>query len=181
MPALNGIVETALYVDDLARSVRFFSDVFGFVEMVGDERLCALRIREGQVLLLLKRGASLGHEVPHDGSGQTHLAFAIPANEYAAWREHLQRLGVQALREWKRFAESMPSLSAWMAARFPQLPDGSFDISFTRFIFGSPPEFAEKPFRLALYTEYGGWLSLIVFAAVAYILMRGPLQKKLPE
>jgi putative OPT family oligopeptide transporter len=90
-------------------------------------------------------------------------------------------LGAQALREWKHFAESAPALAGWLAERFPRLPDGTFDISFTRLIFGSPPEFAEKTYRLALFTDYGAWLSLLVFATVAYVLMRGPLRKKLPE
>jgi hypothetical protein len=36
MPPLDGLLETALYVDDPARSSRFYRDVFGFEEMVAN-------------------------------------------------------------------------------------------------------------------------------------------------
>ncbi len=34
---------------------------------------------------------------------------------------------------------------------------------------------------LQIYTDWGGWLSLLVFAVVGYFLVRGPFRKKLPE
>jgi catechol 2,3-dioxygenase-like lactoylglutathione lyase family enzyme len=96
MAALTGILETSLYVDDLDRAMRFYEDLFGFSLLVGDQRLRAMKIREGQVLLLFKRGASLSpeHFPPHDGQGPLHLAFAIPAEELAAWEERLKRHGI---------------------------------------------------------------------------------------
>ena len=59
MPQVTGILETSLYVDDLDKSTKFFADLFGFQVMVGDARIRALRVKDGQVLLLFKRGASL--------------------------------------------------------------------------------------------------------------------------
>jgi uncharacterized oligopeptide transporter (OPT) family protein len=38
-----------------------------------------------------------------------------------------------------------------------------------------------KTDELTLYRDYGGWLSLIVFAIVTYVLIRGPFRKGLPE
>lgn len=58
MPALTGVLETALYVDDLPRAVAFYQDVFDLKPMIIDERICALDVAGKQVLLLFKRGAS---------------------------------------------------------------------------------------------------------------------------
>jgi len=35
--------------------------------------------------------------------------------------------------------------------------------------------------ELHVFHQYGGWLSLIVFAVVAAMLLRGPFRKGLPE
>jgi len=98
MLAVNGVIETSLYVDDLDRSSRFYEDVFGLTRMSGDDRLRAYSAGERSVLLLFKRGASncftqmpAGTLGPHDGHGPLHLAFAIAAEELAAWEELLSR------------------------------------------------------------------------------------------
>ncbi len=43
LPTIEGVVETSLYVTDLARSVKFYSEVLGF-EPIGDpdERITAI-------------------------------------------------------------------------------------------------------------------------------------------
>ena len=91
MPTVTGILETALYVDDLARSAAFYESLFGFVRLVASDRLIALAVRDGQVLLLFRKKASL-HLSPgaHDGDGQLHLAFAIAEADVEAWRERLR-------------------------------------------------------------------------------------------
>ena len=58
MLTTNGIIETALYVDDMQRSVEFYERVFGFQTLFASERLTSLRVAPGQVLLILKRGLS---------------------------------------------------------------------------------------------------------------------------
>jgi putative OPT family oligopeptide transporter len=50
---------------------------------------------------------------------------------------------------------------------------GSGDFSFTKLFTGVA--------ELSLYTNYGGALSTIVFAVVAYVLVAGPLRKGLPD
>jgi catechol 2,3-dioxygenase-like lactoylglutathione lyase family enzyme len=58
-PKTNGFLEASLYVDDVARSARFYENIFGFrvISEFGG-RGCAVQAGEHQVLLLFKRGAS---------------------------------------------------------------------------------------------------------------------------
>lgn len=100
MPALSGLLETALYVSDMERSVRFFEEVLELKAMLRGERLTAFDAGGSGVLLVFKRGASLADMqgergvVPgHDGSGPLHMAFAIPGNSYDEWLRHLHTSG----------------------------------------------------------------------------------------
>ena len=58
MLTTDGIVETALYVDDMQRSVEFYQRVFGFRTLFASERMTSLRVAPGQVLLIMKKGLS---------------------------------------------------------------------------------------------------------------------------
>ncbi len=104
MPAVTGLLESSLYFDDLDRAARFYEDLFGFTVMVGNERIRALRVRPGQVLLLFKRGASLGEEqIPtHDGSGPLHLAFSIEESAWEAWQRQLanRKIPIESIIQW---------------------------------------------------------------------------------
>jgi catechol 2,3-dioxygenase-like lactoylglutathione lyase family enzyme len=104
-PKLDGILESSLYVDDLPRSVRFYQEIFGF-PVISDfgERGCAMHAGPGQVLLLFKKGASRTILSPHDGDGELHIAFAIPASELAAWESWLAKQGiaVEEKRSWEK-------------------------------------------------------------------------------
>ena len=77
MPQLDAVLETALYVDDLDRAVRFYSDVLELKPLYQDSRLRAFSVGGRNVLLLFPRGGSLetvhmpgGTIPPHDGSGR---------------------------------------------------------------------------------------------------------------
>ncbi len=116
MPAINGLLETSLYVDDLGRAARFYQDVLGFERMVGDDRFCALAVAGRHVLLLFKKGAALlptdtegGTIPPHDGDGNLHLAFAVDAAELPAWEETLRAHGVAVASRvtWSRGGRSV--------------------------------------------------------------------------
>jgi catechol 2,3-dioxygenase-like lactoylglutathione lyase family enzyme len=116
MPALNGVIETSLYVDDLDRSSRFYEEVFGLTRMMGDDRLRAYSVGERSVLLLFKRGASncftqvpSGTLGPHDGHGPLHFAFAISPEELTAWEEHLGRheIKIETRIRWLRGGTSL--------------------------------------------------------------------------
>ena len=116
MPEVTGVVETCLYVDDLERAERFYEDVCEFRKLIGDERFCALSVADHDVLLLFRRGSTLntiptpgGVIPPHDGAGDTHLAFAIPAAAETAWHRRLEDHGVAIESEvdWPRGGRSL--------------------------------------------------------------------------
>jgi catechol 2,3-dioxygenase-like lactoylglutathione lyase family enzyme len=116
MPKITGLLETALYVDDMARSVAFFETVLQLRPMVASARLTAFDAGKSGVLLIFARGASLADMpsaagvVPgHDGSGPLHMAFAISRDSYDAWSEHLTRHAVPIYSEvrWERGGRSL--------------------------------------------------------------------------
>src|SRR5581483_6394781 len=94
-PKSDGILESSLYVDDVAGSARFYEKIFGF-RIISDfgERGCAMEAGERQVLLLFKKGASHTIQSPHDGDGELHIAFAISASELAKWEAWLAQNGI---------------------------------------------------------------------------------------
>ena len=68
------------------------------------------------VLLIFKRGASAqtavmpGGTIPgHDGAGPLHLAFAIDADQLAAWEERLKAHGIEieGRVDWQRGGKSI--------------------------------------------------------------------------
>ena len=62
-----------------------------------------------QVLLLFKKGGSCTIPTPHDGDGELHLAFAIPAAELTRWEAWLAENGiaVEDKRAWELGGESL--------------------------------------------------------------------------
>ena len=102
-PRIGLVLETALYVADLRRSVEFYQRVLGFKAASDSSgRMCALNVAPDQVLLLFKKGASVQATVtsfgtipPTDGDGSLHIAFAIPGSEFDEWRDHLGESGVE--------------------------------------------------------------------------------------
>lgn len=113
---VQGVLETSLYVSDLDRSEVFYSDLFGFERMAGDERMRALQVPEQQVLLLFLQGASAdwvdidGTAIPgHDGSGTTHLAFKVEETDLDRCKQTLAGAGieVESLIEWSEGGTSL--------------------------------------------------------------------------
>ena len=101
MPTIGRVLETSLYVDQLDRSILFYERLFGFPKLVSDDRFCALNVSDQQVLLLFrKRGTTQptvmpgGILPPHDGDGQTHLAFSIAAEDEEEWTRSLSAANV---------------------------------------------------------------------------------------
>jgi catechol 2,3-dioxygenase-like lactoylglutathione lyase family enzyme len=101
MPALNSILETALYVDDLDRARAFYESALGLPLLRADRRMCAFDVGGRSVLLLFLRGASAetmtmpgGTIPPHDGRGPLHMAFAVSAEDLTTWEERLRERGI---------------------------------------------------------------------------------------
>lgn len=100
-PKVSGVLETGIYVEDVARSRAFYERIFGFEVIFTEERMCTLAVAPAQVLIIFKRGGTLqpvsvGDSVipPHDGGGPQHFAFAIAAADLEAWRTRLEAEGV---------------------------------------------------------------------------------------
>jgi catechol 2,3-dioxygenase-like lactoylglutathione lyase family enzyme len=116
MPKLNGVLETALYVDDLDRAARFYEDVLGLSALTSDRRFRAYAAGPHSVLLLFQRGATLetvvlpgGTIPPHDGHGPLHVAFAIAREDLTAWERRLEQSGiaVEGRTAWPRGGHSL--------------------------------------------------------------------------
>jgi catechol 2,3-dioxygenase-like lactoylglutathione lyase family enzyme len=117
IPPIKGVVETALYVDDLARAVAFYRDVLGLRPLSGDAvRFQAFDSGAHRVLLLFKRGGTReptavpgGVIPPHDGTGQNHVGFAIPAAAFEPWRARLLARGIaiESETKWERGGRSL--------------------------------------------------------------------------
>jgi len=109
-PKTEGVLESSLYVDDVAGSARFYEMIFGF-RVISDfgERGCAMQAGNRQVLLLFKKGGSREMQSPHDGDGELHLAFAIPAAELANWEAWLakNKIAVEEKRNWEMGGQSL--------------------------------------------------------------------------
>jgi catechol 2,3-dioxygenase-like lactoylglutathione lyase family enzyme len=116
VPSLNGVLETAVYVDDMSRARRFYEEVLDLQPMVADERLCAYSVGGRSVFLLFLRGSSLspvpmggGHIPPHDGQGRLHMAFSVDSAELAGWERRLDERGiaVESRVTWPRGGRSL--------------------------------------------------------------------------
>jgi len=101
MPALEGVLETVLYVDDFERARAFYEGPLGLTAVYADQRMCAYDVGGASMLLLFRRGESLktvtmpgGTIPPHDGNGPHHIAFSIAADELAGWETRLADFGV---------------------------------------------------------------------------------------
>ena len=115
-PPLEHVLETALYVDDLARARAFYVDVLGCAPLLDTPRLLALAVSGASVLLLFQRGATHaaletpGGTVPgHGAEGVQHLAFAVAREDVEAWRARLEAAGVpiESRVTWPRGGESL--------------------------------------------------------------------------
>ncbi|MDB4880318.1 MAG: glyoxalase [Gemmatimonadetes bacterium] len=110
------VLETALYVADLAASRRFYVEALGAAVLLDTARLLALGVGGTSVLLLFTRGTTEealptpGGVVPgHGAHGRQHVAFAIAAESLGAWRTHLLGAGIEIESEvsWPRGGHSL--------------------------------------------------------------------------
>jgi catechol 2,3-dioxygenase-like lactoylglutathione lyase family enzyme len=100
-PVITRLLETALYVDDMAAATAFYRDILGFQVLQANARLVAMDAGQASILLLFQRGRTIagldtpgGRIPPHDGHGPAHLAFAVAAEELDRWEARLQQQGI---------------------------------------------------------------------------------------
>jgi catechol 2,3-dioxygenase-like lactoylglutathione lyase family enzyme len=115
-PRIVRSLETALYVSNLQQSRGFYQRLMGFDCFMHDDRMCALGVPGGSVLLLFRRHGSAnpshtpaGTIPEHDGTGTLHLAFAIPADELETWKVHIEAegVGIESRITWPRGGTSL--------------------------------------------------------------------------
>lgn len=115
-PRIRHVLETALYCDDLERCAAFYREVLGLAPFHESDRAALLDAGGATVLLLFRRGASAegaetgaGRIPPHDGSGPTHVALAIDADDYEAWERRLtdHGIGIESRVTWSGGGRSL--------------------------------------------------------------------------
>jgi len=96
-----GILETALYVDDLGKAEAFYRDILG-LEVHGRAPARHVFFRcDGQMLLIFvametaKPATTAALPVPvHGALGPGHVCFRASSGEIDHWRHHLEMHGV---------------------------------------------------------------------------------------
>jgi catechol 2,3-dioxygenase-like lactoylglutathione lyase family enzyme len=100
-PQITGILETVLYVADLDRAERFYSEVMA-LRQIGKQagRHVFFRVGTG-VLLLFRAGRTRqsGTLPPHGADGEIHVCFTVSPAEYGAWKQRVQEHGVVIQQE----------------------------------------------------------------------------------
>jgi catechol 2,3-dioxygenase-like lactoylglutathione lyase family enzyme len=111
-PALETVVETAIYGDDLDALASFYRDLLGLL-VIGQEpgRSVFFRVGPGTVLLVFRPEATRqGGVLPaHGATGAGHFALGIKAALLEPWRRHLRANGVVIEKEisWPQGARSL--------------------------------------------------------------------------
>lgn len=111
------VLETCLYAEELEEAERFYARVLGLEVLSREEgRHAFFRCGRGVFLLFnpahtgARQTFVAGRPVPlHGARGAGHVAFAVPEAEIPAWRDRLERLGVEveAEVEWPRGGRSL--------------------------------------------------------------------------
>lgn len=115
-PPIRGVLETAVYSDDLARADRFYGELLGLQRVLDTPRMMTYEVAPAQVLLVFRRGETqadsdtVGGIVPgHHSDGPAHFAFAIAPEDLQAWKAYLRSAGI-AIRSdvtWPRGGRSL--------------------------------------------------------------------------
>src|ERR1700722_7948229 len=109
---LKGIVETAIYVNDLDKAESCYHKILG-LPMIAKEagRHVFFKVGDNNVLLAFLPAATLkGDHLPaHGATGPGHFALGIEADDLDAWRRKLQENGVAIEQEveWPRGGKSI--------------------------------------------------------------------------
>jgi len=109
---VSHILESCLYVDDLAKAEHFYSQVLGLsVESRQEGRHVFFHCGTRMLLLFnpLASRESSDHFPPHGAFGPGHLAFGIREADLPAWTNRLERQGIsiEKVIDWPRGGHSI--------------------------------------------------------------------------
>ena len=110
MRPIDRVLETILYVDDLAAAERFYGEVLGLeLDSRKDGLFVFFKFGAGMLLLFEPRAASVGRNVPaHGAQGPGHACFAVAEADLEHWKKRLQTAAVAIEQEmdWPRGGRS---------------------------------------------------------------------------
>jgi catechol 2,3-dioxygenase-like lactoylglutathione lyase family enzyme len=95
------IKETCLYIDDLDTAQRFYGDGLGMPVISKVEgRHIFFRVGASVLLCFIPEVTRKEQNLPpHFAKGKQHIAFEVPLEQYAAWKEKLHKLGIPITHE----------------------------------------------------------------------------------
>ncbi|MER8953097.1 VOC family protein [Mesorhizobium sp. M0833] len=113
----SAILESALYVTDLAAAERFYSGVLG-LDLLGkvDGRHLFFRCGDGVLLIFNAEATKVPPRAeaklpvpPHGTVGEGHLCFAASADEIPRWKAHLEakKIAIESEFEWPQGGRSI--------------------------------------------------------------------------
>jgi len=116
-PALNGVLETALYVDNLEAAEQFYGRILGLPKIYSvPGRQLVFRCEEG-ILLIFDPKQTLGEKMLINGAaiplhgtrGAGHMAFRVGKAQLNEWREHLRAhdVAIESEISWPNGAHSI--------------------------------------------------------------------------
>ncbi|WP_137700627.1 VOC family protein [Marimonas lutisalis] len=102
-PTISGVLEAALYVDDLDAAAIFYGDLLRLEEVRRqDPRNLFYRAGATIVLLFVARETRIPPRSdtelpvpPHGATGPGHLCFNVPADALDGWRARLENAGIE--------------------------------------------------------------------------------------
>jgi catechol 2,3-dioxygenase-like lactoylglutathione lyase family enzyme len=116
-PGTSGVLETALYVDNLQTAERFYGDILGLPKIFGVPGRQLVFRCEDSILLIFdpthtQRNQMMinGGAIPlHGTRGAGHMAFRVSKEQLNTWREHLRAKAVAIESEvsWPNGAHSI--------------------------------------------------------------------------
>jgi len=117
IPGTSGVLETALYVDNLQTAEHFYGNILGLPKIFTvPGRQLVFRCEESILLIFdpthTERNQITinGGAIPlHGARGAGHMAFRVSKEQLNAWREHLRAKGVAIESEvsWPNGAHSI--------------------------------------------------------------------------
>ncbi|MES0067351.1 VOC family protein [Mesorhizobium sp. M0074] len=113
----SAILESALYVTDLAAAERFYSGVLG-LDLLGkvDGRHLFFRCGDSVLLMFNAEATKVPPPAdaklkvpPHGAVGQGHLCFAASSDEIPRWKAHLEakKIAIESEFEWPQGGHSI--------------------------------------------------------------------------